>query len=66
MDYNPLYREKHQAQMFGRGHIAGIDPKQQLKSSFYHDYLQSRQTEQDALREKYVLSVYLYLFNLFI
>lgn len=26
-DYNPLYKEKHEVQFFGRGHIAGIDIK---------------------------------------
>ena len=26
-DYNPLYKERHQVQLFGRGHIAGIDIK---------------------------------------
>ena len=26
-DYNPLYKERHQIQLFGRGHIAGIDLK---------------------------------------
>ena len=26
-DYNPLYKERHQIQFFGRGHIAGIDMK---------------------------------------
>ena len=26
-DYNMLYKEKHQIQLFGRGHIAGIDLK---------------------------------------
>ena len=27
VDYNPIYKEKHQVQFFGRGHIAGIDVK---------------------------------------
>lgn len=26
-DYNPLYKDKHQIQFFGRGHIGGIDLK---------------------------------------
>ena len=26
-DYNPLYKDKHQVQFFGRGNIAGIDIK---------------------------------------
>ncbi|CBY41681.1 unnamed protein product, partial [Oikopleura dioica] len=28
-DYNPIYRERHQVQLFGRGYIAGIDIKAQ-------------------------------------
>ena len=27
LDYNPLYKEKHEVQFYGRGHIAGIDIK---------------------------------------
>lgn len=27
VDYNALYKERHQIQLFGRGHIAGIDIK---------------------------------------
>ena len=27
LDYNPIYRERHNVQFFGRGHIAGIDIK---------------------------------------
>ena len=27
VDYNPLYKEKHQIQLYGRGHRAGIDLK---------------------------------------
>ena len=30
VDYNPIYKEKHQVQFFGRGHIAGIDVKVSL------------------------------------
>ena len=26
-DYNPLYKERHGVQFFGRGHVAGIDIK---------------------------------------
>ena len=26
-DYNPIYKQRHQIQLFGRGHIAGIDLK---------------------------------------
>lgn len=24
-DYNPLYKEKHEVQFYGRGHVAGVD-----------------------------------------
>lgn len=27
VDYNPIYKERHTVQFFGRGHIAGIDLK---------------------------------------
>ena len=27
VDYNPLYKDKHEVQFFGRGHLAGIDLK---------------------------------------
>ena len=30
VDYNPIYKEKHSVQLFGRGHIAGIDLKVRL------------------------------------
>jgi ATP-dependent RNA helicase DDX23/PRP28 len=26
-DYNPIYKEKHAVQLYGRGNIAGIDIK---------------------------------------
>ena len=32
LDYNALYKERHQIQLFGRGHIAGIDLKVCLKN----------------------------------
>ena len=31
LDYNQLYKEKHQVQFFGRGNIGGID----IKVAFY-------------------------------
>ena len=42
-DYNPLYRERHQVQLFGRGYIAGIDIKLQRKETgrFYEKFLGS-------------------------
>ncbi|KAJ2987804.1 DEAD (Asp-Glu-Ala-Asp) box polypeptide 23, partial [Globomyces sp. JEL0801] len=48
-DINPLYQEKHSAQLFGRGHIAGIDPTEQKKNAerFYKD-VSSLQKDHDA------------------
>lgn len=53
-DYNPLYKERHQVQFFGRGHIAGIDIKAQKKehSQFYGDLLEKRRTEMEKEQEK--------------
>ncbi|XP_023655322.1 probable ATP-dependent RNA helicase DDX23 [Paramormyrops kingsleyae] len=58
IDYNPLYKEKHQVQLYGRGFIAGIDLKQQKRdqSRFYGDLMEKRRTmeekEQEELRLK--------------
>ncbi|KAG0167692.1 DEAD (Asp-Glu-Ala-Asp) box polypeptide 23 [Apophysomyces sp. BC1034] len=51
-DFNPLYASKHNAQMFGRGHIAGIDIKEQKKqqSEFYHRMLKERRTTEEQER----------------
>ncbi|CAG0893505.1 unnamed protein product [Darwinula stevensoni] len=60
LDYNPLYKERHEVQFFGRGHIAGIDIKQQKRdqSKFYGDLLEKRRTQaekdQEAIRLKKV------------
>nr|CAG8475242.1 169_t:CDS:10 [Entrophospora candida] len=45
-DFNPLYANKHNAQMFGRGHFAGIDIKEQKRdrASFYNQLLEQRRT----------------------
>ena len=45
-DYNQ-YKERHHIQLFGRGHIAGIDPIQQKEghSTFYRDLLRKQQTD---------------------
>ncbi|KAM3181394.1 DEAD (Asp-Glu-Ala-Asp) box polypeptide 23 [Hymenolepis weldensis] len=53
-DYNPLYKDKHQIQFFGRGHIGGIDIKQQKKElgKFYSSLIESRRT--DAQKEQEV------------
>jgi ATP-dependent RNA helicase DDX23/PRP28 len=53
VDYNPIYKEKHQIQFFGRGHIAGIDINKQKKdqSKFYGDLLEERRTQGEKDRE---------------
>lgn len=58
VDYNPIYKERHTVQFFGRGHVAGIDLKSQKKeqSKFYGELLEKRRTlaekEQEILRLK--------------
>lgn len=53
-DYNILYKDRHQVQFFGRGHIAGIDIKAQKKdhSKFYGNLLEKRRTELEKEQEK--------------
>lgn len=54
----PSYTNVHDAQFFGRGHIAGIDviAQKREKSKFYDDLLEQRRTreqeEQEARRLK--------------
>lgn len=45
-DYNNLYKQRHEVQFFGRGHVAGIDIKQQKRdqSKFYGELLEKRRT----------------------
>ncbi|XP_064455171.1 probable ATP-dependent RNA helicase DDX23 isoform X2 [Ornithodoros turicata] len=58
VDYNPIYKEKHTVQFFGRGHVGGIDLKAQKKeqSKFYGELLERRRTQaekdQEVLRLK--------------
>lgn len=49
VDYNPIYKEKHEIQFFGRGHIAGIDINKQKKEQckFYGDLMEKRRTPQE-------------------
>ena len=49
-DINPLYKSRHEAQLFGRGKIAGIDPKEQWdqKNKFYADLIQKRDPDAGA------------------
>ncbi|GIY06648.1 probable ATP-dependent RNA helicase DDX23 [Caerostris extrusa] len=62
VDYNPIYKERHTVQFFGRGHVAGIDLKSQKKeqSKFYGELLEMRRTvaekEQEILRLKKIKS----------
>ena len=53
IDYNELYKKPHELQFFGRGHIAGIDIKQQKKdqSKFYGDLLDRRRTSDEKIQE---------------
>lgn len=53
-DYNPLYKERHQVQFFGRGNLAGIDIKAQKRdqSKFYGELLEKRRTEAEKAQEK--------------
>ncbi|XP_065210782.1 probable ATP-dependent RNA helicase DDX23 [Planococcus citri] len=54
IDYNNLYKERHQVQFFGRGHVAGIDIKAQKRdqSKFYGELLEKRRTEAEKEQEK--------------
>ncbi|KAJ1655159.1 mRNA splicing protein prp28 [Dispira simplex] len=51
-DYNELYQHRVQHSLFGRGHIGGIDPKQQSKErgEFYRSLAEQRRTNQDKDR----------------
>lgn len=53
-DFNPLYANRHNAQLFGRGHIAGIDAKEQKKrqSDFYASLLKERRTDEELSRAR--------------
>lgn len=54
VDYNNLYKERHQVQFFGRGNLAGIDIKAQKRdqSKFYGELLEKRRTEAEKEQEK--------------
>jgi ATP-dependent RNA helicase DDX23/PRP28 len=60
-DFNPLYANKHNAQMFGRGHLAGIDTKEQKKqqSEFYDRLLKERRTTEEIDRARYIKVAYI-------
>ncbi|CAG9832460.1 unnamed protein product [Diabrotica balteata] len=54
LDYNNLYKERHQVQFFGRGNLAGIDIKAQKRdqSKFYGELLEKRRTDAEKAQEK--------------
>ena len=53
-DINPLYKNRHNAQFFGRGLFAGIDIKEQKKNRahFYDSIVKERRTEEELQRAK--------------
>merc|ERR1712013_138934 len=52
VDYNPIYKEKHEVRLFGRGTVAGIDVKTQKKSDFYISIIEERRSAQEKEQEK--------------
>ncbi|KAH9413324.1 DEAD (Asp-Glu-Ala-Asp) box polypeptide 23 [Dermatophagoides pteronyssinus] len=54
IDYNRLYQDRHTIQFFGRGHLGGIDPKEQRKeqSKFYGELLEKRRSEVEKRQEE--------------
>ncbi|KAF9438808.1 mRNA splicing protein prp28 [Entomortierella beljakovae] len=54
-DLNPIYTHKHSAQLFGRGHFAGIDNKDNKGGDHFYDKLMaSRRTDVESARLGYV------------
>ncbi|KAI9591501.1 P-loop containing nucleoside triphosphate hydrolase protein [Syncephalis fuscata] len=51
-DFNPIYANRHDAQLFGRGHIAGFDVSEQKRqrSHFYDSLAVSRRTDEEKER----------------
>ncbi|RUS28407.1 hypothetical protein BC938DRAFT_481922 [Jimgerdemannia flammicorona] len=58
-DFNPLYANRHDAQMFGRGHFAGMDIKDQIKqrSAFYNRMLEERRTVEEKDRAEELMDI---------
>ncbi|KAK0074100.1 hypothetical protein PV326_012736, partial [Microctonus aethiopoides] len=54
VDYNNIYKERHQVQFFGRGNLAGIDIEAQKRdqSEFYGELMEKRRTEAEKGQEK--------------
>lgn len=53
VDFNELYKNRHEVQFYGRGHVAGIDIKQQKRdqSKFYGDLLEKRRSNTEKAQE---------------
>ncbi|KAI1316005.1 DEAD (Asp-Glu-Ala-Asp) box polypeptide 23 [Mortierella claussenii] len=50
-DLNPIYTHRHSAQLYGRGHFAGIDAKDNKgRDQFYDKLLASRRTDAEVAR----------------
>ncbi|KAF9179618.1 DEAD (Asp-Glu-Ala-Asp) box polypeptide 23 [Haplosporangium sp. Z 767] len=50
-DLNPLYTHRHSAQLFGRGHFAGIDVRDRKdRDQFYDKLLATRRTDAEVAR----------------
>ena len=56
VDYNPIYKARHEVQFFGRGNLAGIDVKAQKKqkSEFYLSMMKERRTDAEKDQEALV------------
>ena len=66
-DYNPLYRDRHQIQMYGRGYIAGMDIKSQRKESgkFYDKLLGKWSVVKYCLKLNSVIKLLIYTMGKF-
>nr|KAG0264690.1 DEAD (Asp-Glu-Ala-Asp) box polypeptide 23 [Mortierella polycephala] len=50
-DLNPIYTHRHSAQLFGRGHFAGVDVKDRKdRDQFYDKLLAARRTDAEVTR----------------
>lgn len=54
IDYNRLYQNRHTIQFFGRGHLGGIDTREQKKeqSKFYGELLEKRRSDAEKRQEE--------------
>lgn len=57
IDYNNLYKDRHTIQFYGRGHLGGIDPREQKKeqSKFYGELMSVRRSDQEREQEEHRL-----------